>query len=124
MRSRALVTALIGIVLYAMSYAINSLFGGYVWTETGNTRKAYGLSAGIAAPDVMLWLPRFGRCQWYRYPDSNYALRYDTIGLIYSPLILLDQSWCHPSILTMNAEGEFSLDDATLARLKKHPSIK
>ncbi|MHC4504582.1 MAG: hypothetical protein ACYTFI_14860 [Planctomycetota bacterium] len=91
-RRIVLVSVLTLLALYFGSYVILSVTGGYVVSESGELR--IGL---LAASDIFVWQPRYGWAQRFRQIDGQYGFRGDSLGLLFYPLILVDQKWCHPT---------------------------
>jgi hypothetical protein len=81
------------------SYAILSASGGWVVTESGEIRMI------LAVPDVLVWQPRYGRCESFRNVSGDYGLRADGLGYFYSPLILFDQRYVHRTIRFIHLDG-------------------
>jgi len=68
--------------------------GDYIWTQSGELRWNFGLSA----TDVAQWKPRFAFAQKFRNIHGKYIYRSDILGTIYLPLILLDQKYLHKTV--------------------------
>jgi hypothetical protein len=62
----------------------------------------------MAVADIYLWQPRYGHCDWFRGIDGSHSLRSDELGLLYAPLILLDQRFVHRTIWFISADGKRS----------------
>ncbi len=111
--------ALVALLLtYVGSYSILSANGGYVFMPSGEIRYSFGLSV----QDQCLWQPRYGHGQWFRQISGNYSFRGDFIGMLYYPLIRVDQIYFHPTIRSIAIRGEPAtpLEEAE-ARYKVHP---
>jgi hypothetical protein len=93
---RFLRDAAVILILYVASYAVLSYTGGWVISETGHDRPVPG--APLAAADVYIWQPRYGRCEPFRNVLGENTLRADALGYLFAPLILLDQRFVHPTI--------------------------
>jgi len=88
--------------LYVISYALLSLTGGWMVTESGRWRP-FGILAEI---DSIQWQPRFGFCQRFTWSGGHDGIRADFLGYVYAPLILLDQSHIHPTISLWRSPGD------------------
>lgn len=88
--------ALIGVAvffpLYVGSYIPLSIKGGWVVSESGKTRIT------LAMADILEWQPRYGSFHRMRSYGGGSQVRADLLGWLYSPLILADQRWFHPTI--------------------------
>jgi len=92
---------------YVLIYMLNSLLGGYWGPVAGNLRY----SSGLSLPTLFLWQPRVG-----------YRDHYDTsaCGMLWYPLICIDQRFIHPPYDVANksdAAHLFSKDN----HIKWHP---
>ena len=96
-----LLTVLALVLLYVGSYALLSDTGGWVVTESGDNRPWR-----LATCDCYKWQPRYGSCERFHHLGGEYSLRADFLDYLYSPLILLDQAWIHPTIFFLNAQGD------------------
>jgi hypothetical protein len=98
-------------ILYVGSFALNSGFGGY-WDKPerdGRDHWNFGLSIHTA----ILWQPRFGYWAPYR---SNW------LGEFYSPLILLDRRFVHPTRYV--SDPNFSAWFKTTTAAEWHPQFR
>jgi hypothetical protein len=100
--------------MYLFAYALNSALGGY-WLRPerdGDHRFAPELG-GLSLTDAIMWQPRFGCC----------ALGHlDGAGLLFMPLIQLDQRCFHKThYLT---EPSYSRWIEQLPRSKVHPVFR
>lgn len=84
------VTALLG--AYLVSYAVLSFFGGYWLVNSGRIRPL-----GLAIDDTFIWQPRFGMLYPFRTGGDENTFHFDAVGLLYFPLVRLDQTFFHPS---------------------------
>ena len=87
------------LAVYVGSYAILSIKGGWVVSESGELR------IGSAVADIIQWQPLYGECQLFHRIDDSYRLRGDALGHIYAPLIIFDQHFIHRTIRFINADG-------------------
>ncbi len=95
----------VGVVLflYVGSYAVLSVTGGWIVSESGELRPGI-----VAVADVFIWQPRYGRCELFQFADGTHRLRFnDRLGTFYAPLILLDQSLVHRTIRFMKTDFSF-----------------
>ena len=81
------------IACYIISYLPFSLNGRYVWTQSGEVRYSFGLSV----TDLEQWQPKWARCQVFRDISGRLVLRGNILGYFYTPLILIDQKYIHPT---------------------------
>ena len=91
MKKRIILGAVVVGVLYVATYVVLSVTGGWVITQTGNLRT------GISQDDAFVWMPRYGWCQKYTWPDGTRSIRAEGVGYLLAPLILSDQKWVHPT---------------------------
>jgi len=84
---------------YVLAYAVLSITGGWVVSESGEHRIV------TAVADQFEWQPRYGSCQRFRSVSGDYTLRADTLGYVFAPLILLDQRFIHRTISFFGADG-------------------
>lgn len=102
-RVRKLALGLLLLLLfYVFSYALLSHTGGWMVTESGRWRP-FGRLAEI---DCIQWQPRFGFCQRFTWSGDREGIRADALGYFYAPLILLDQSYIHPTIPLWRSPGD------------------
>jgi hypothetical protein len=88
-------------LVYLSSYAVLSATGGWVVTESGEVRLGF-----VAVADSLIWQPRYGRCEWFRFVSGEHGLRFnDKLGTFYAPLIMLDQKWVHRTVRFLNRDG-------------------
>ena len=92
-RTRVMATiAMIG--LYFGSYVWLSAVGGYYYSQSGRFRwKGIGLSVS----DVVIWHPKFVRWQPFLNIYGKHTHRATLLGWFYSPLIVADRKWVHPT---------------------------
>ena len=90
---RVFVAATALAILYVGSYAILSVRGEYVWSQTGKLRYNFGLSV----TDIVIWDPAAAHWEPFRDIHGNDTSRGELVGYFYSPLIRLDRKWWHPS---------------------------
>jgi hypothetical protein len=92
-RTRVLtVLALIG--LYVGSYVWLSALGGYYLSQSGRWRWE---GIGLAEFDVVVWHPK--HVQWEPFVNfrGKHTHRATLLGWFYSPLIVADRAWVHPT---------------------------
>jgi peptidoglycan/LPS O-acetylase OafA/YrhL len=97
---RRLKIALGIIVLYIVVYAVLSLGGEYIFTQSGQVRYNFGLSVS----DLQQWQPRFVYCQRFLQVDGSWTLRANFLGFIFSPLVLFDQTFVHKTVRLFDPE--------------------
>lgn len=80
------------LLLYAASYLMLTLLGGWRFSQTGELR--YG--SGLSVSDIEEWHPK-GLWWQGHFKDiyGNYVSRGDLLGYFYSPLIALDRRFWH-----------------------------
>jgi hypothetical protein len=92
-RTRVLM-ALALMALYVGSYAWFSALGGYYFSQSGRLRwKGIGLSVS----DVVIWHPKFVQWQPFLNIYGEHTHRATLLGWFYSPLIVADRGWVHPT---------------------------
>src|SRR5262245_50291626 len=80
--------------LYLLAYTGLTCTGGYVFTQSGEVRYAFGWSVS----DIQQWQPRFMFCQRFRQIDGSWTIRANTLGYAFTPLVLLDQAFWHKTV--------------------------
>jgi hypothetical protein len=80
--------------LYLLTYIGLSCSGGYVLTQSGELRYSFGWSVS----DIEQWQPRFLFCQRFRQIDGSRTIRANTLGYVFTPLVLLDQAVWHKTV--------------------------
>ena len=101
-KSRIVITLAIIVALYIGSYALLSVAGGFVFTQSGKIRL------GISLDDQWIWMPRYGWGQKYQWPDGRNTVRvWGMTGWAYLPLILADQAWVHPTQKFITEDGKW-----------------
>ena len=93
------------VALYVTAYIGLSCTGGYVFTQSGEVRYAFGWSVS----DIQLWQPRFLFCQRFRQIDGSWTIRANTLGYVFTPLVLLDQAFWHKTVRLFDP-GDPALD--------------
>lgn len=78
-------------VLYIGTYVFLSWGGRYCFMQSGEVRYKSGLSVS----DVVKWQPKFIYWNIHRDIDGGLSIQSNFIGIIYSPLIYLDQKVVH-----------------------------
>jgi hypothetical protein len=81
------------IAIYLGSYTILSSNGEYVWTQSGEVRYSFDM----AMTDLEQWQPYKAHCQIFRSISGRLTLRGNFLGYLYSPLIIIDQKFIHPT---------------------------
>ena len=99
-RATLLLVAVVALVSYVGSYILLSACGGYVQTSSGDVRMSYGLSI----PDVLVWQPRFGKGCPVTTPGGQTEWNCNALGLLYRPLMALDQRFAHRTIRFLSIE--------------------
>lgn len=93
---------------YLLIYAVDSFLGGY-WIKPemdGHDRYSFGL----AMPTAFLWQPYLGH---------EAIGHFDTLGILYKPLIQLDRRLVHPTIYLSDTNG---FDKVTSLKISQvHP---
>jgi len=80
--------------LYLGTYCINSSYGEYVWSQSGELRYNFGFSI----TDIVIWKPKWAYAEIFRDINGKYGPRTDLLGAFYLPLILTDQKYFHKTI--------------------------
>jgi len=101
---------LIGAALaYILLYVPNSILGGYWGPVAGQLKYSFGLSE----PTLFLWQPYLG------YRDH---FNITACGVLWYPLIRIDQQYIHPSYDLNNANDEVYLFSKS-NHMKWHPEL-
>ena len=103
------VTLILLVGLYLVTYALDSMSGGY-WPKPVSGGK-YTYSSGLSASTAILWQPYYGY-------NSPYEVT--LLGRLYSPLINLDRKWWHKN--KDLAEDEHEIFGKT-SSLRIHPKF-
>ena len=103
------------LVVYLGTYCLLSCNGGYVWTQSGEVRWSFGMSA----TDLEQWQPRFIFCQRFRQIDGTYTTRANLLGYFFAPLVFFDQVYVHKTVRLFDpvrgkANGAFARPAPTL----------
>lgn len=113
---RAILGSIVFGVVYVSSYVPLSMTGGWVVSESGRIRIT------LAMADIFEWQPRYGMFHRMRTYGGGHLVRADFLGWFYSPLILIDQKWIHPTIAFIDSEFEL-VDPIPAPPLKEyHPT--
>lgn len=91
-RKRNIIVSVGALAVYVVSYAVLSLCGGYRLVMSGQARPT-----GLAFSDTFAWQPRFGMCYPFHTATGEDSHHMDGLGLLYFPLIRLDQAFVHQS---------------------------
>lgn len=98
--------------VYLVSYVALSFLGGYRLVMSGQARPT-----GLAFSDTFVWQPRFGTCYPFHTAAGDRTHHMDGLGLLYFPLIRLDQIYVHQSRLYIT----FADDDVDKPRFHPWP---
>ncbi|UCG49009.1 MAG: hypothetical protein JSU94_04340 [Phycisphaerales bacterium] len=93
-RRRRMLWVGVFLLVYCCCYLVLSSLGGYVWTQSGVVR--YPISY-LAVTDIIQWQPKFMFCQVFQDIQGRRVIRASPLGWVFSPLILLDQRFVHPT---------------------------
>jgi len=80
-------------LLYIGSYAVLSCFGDYVATQSGEVRNSALFR--MAVMDVREWCPKFVFGHLFFDINGKITYRGNILGVIYAPLVILDQKYIH-----------------------------
>jgi len=84
--------------LYVCSYVAMSAAGGYSYSQSGRVR--YNAGQGLSVSDLVMWHPKW---TWYQNEfvdvSGKISSRGNTLGYLYSPLIILDRKVIHKTLL-------------------------
>jgi hypothetical protein len=122
-RRKILLGALSLAAIYVVGYAVLSATGGFVICESGEARQKGENGFSFAQSDTFVWLPRYGFYQKIRQEDGSYAFRRDFLGGVFTPMILLDQKFFHPTIPFRDARGELLQPIPAPPFQKYHPFL-
>lgn len=86
---------------YLVSFAFLTTHGGYTLMPSGTLRPLNGL----ATADTWVWQPLHGTYHQYQSASGDKSNTADFWGYFYSPLILLDQHFIHPTKTARHREG-------------------
>jgi hypothetical protein len=106
---KSLLTVGICLLVYTLSYALNSFLGGY-WLKPemdGHDRYSFGL----AMPTAIMWQPLLGH-------EAMGHLDY--FGALYMPLIRLDRRVIHPTIYISDDVGSQKLSNLKKSQVHPH----
>ncbi|MDF1746485.1 MAG: hypothetical protein P1V19_22500 [Gimesia sp.] len=92
----------ISLSIYVVTYIILSSLGGYYYNQSGKVRYR---SIGLSVSDITTWNPK--GC-WYQAKFKNtkgiYVSRGNDLGYVFSPLIILDRKYFHPTQILIEPE--------------------
>lgn len=95
---KALLLAGTPLLVYVLVYIANSSCGGYWWPfehrDGFEWHSPYFLTP---LPHTILWQPRYGHLAYHHS---------DALGLLFFPLIRLDQALAHPTIDILRDDGD------------------
>jgi len=91
-RHRTKQTAIL-LFVYLGTYVYFTSGGEYEFSQSGKPRYSFGLSVS----DVSIWHPRFLHWELFHNIQGKSTSRGSTLGYYYSPLIIIDRLWCHPT---------------------------
>ena len=98
--------------------------GGYVLTQSGQTRYAFGIPTGISVHDIIAWKPLFGHFQAeYEWPGGATKPRCSFLGTLFFPLFyFLDQS--KEKYWIVNRKG-FPIENSKIPMdIREHPFFR
>jgi len=100
-------------VSYVLSYAVDSLLGGYYLKPEMDGIVRYDF--GLAVPAAIMWQPRWGH---------DAVGRSDLLGKVYHPMIWLDRRLVHKTKYLFEDEGALNswLREAPLSEF--HPEFR
>ena len=85
--------ASIALLFYFGTYVYLSSAGEYHFSQSGKIRYSFGLSVS----DVSIWQPLFLHWEPFQNIYAQSTFRGSTLGYYYSPLIIIDRLWFHPT---------------------------
>ncbi|QDT44102.1 hypothetical protein Pan241w_42080 [Gimesia alba] len=92
----SLIAALVFFVSYVGIYITLSCLGGYYFSQSGIYRYR---SIGLSVSDISIWNPKGCRFQArFKNIRGEYVSRGNELGYFFSPLIMIDRKWFHPTI--------------------------
>ncbi|WP_298859154.1 hypothetical protein [uncultured Gimesia sp.] len=105
--SKPVKATLLGIVIstavYVGTYIALSFFGGYYFNQSGKVRYR---SMGLSVSDISTWNPK--GC-WYQAEFKNTkgisVSRGNDLGYLFSPLIILDRKYFHPTVILIKPKN-------------------
>ncbi len=83
----------IALLVYVGSYVYFTSAGEYQLSQSGKIRY----SSGHTVSDVSIWQPRFLHWQPFQDIYMQSTSRGSMLGYYYSPLIIIDRQWFHPT---------------------------
>ncbi len=104
---KTLLVLIVCIGVYALSYIVDSFFGGYWIVPEMDDRDRW--SFGLAMHTAFLWQPYLGH---------EAIGHFDTLGVLYKPLIQIDRRLVHPTIYLLDTNGS---EIANLRTSQVHP---
>ena len=108
-RKNVIVALAVSSIFYVVTYAVNSLSGGYWLKPVSGGVFVY--SSGMSASTAILWQPYYGH---------NSPIRVTPLGWFYYPLIRLDRAFWHPNKDLMRDEQSLF---STNVHLRVHPKF-
>jgi hypothetical protein len=120
LRRRAILMCLSGfLILYVSSFLVLALFGGYTFVPSGHYRPL----GGLASADAFVWQPYFGTFFHFQNASGSETFQADSTGYFYSPLILIEQNICRPSITIISTNGD-CMKPLIPPRSRWHPTFR
>ena len=113
-----LLITIAALITYFGSYVLLSASGGYVQTRSGDVRMSYGLSTS----DVLVWQPRFGMGSTLRTLGGQTEWNCDALGLLYHPLMAVDQRFVHRTIRFLTIEKNHLVWSPGSSQVRMHPT--
>jgi hypothetical protein len=106
---KSCITIAICILIYVVSFIINSFFGGYWLVPEMDGRDRLGGFWSLHT--AVMWQPRFGH-------EAMGHLDY--LGALYTPLIRFDRKLIHPTIYISDDEGEKKISNLKVSEVHPH----
>lgn len=85
--------AAILLLVYLGAYVYFTSVGAYYFSQSGTARY----SSGLSISNVSIWHPRFLYWAPFKNIFGQSTSRGSTLGYYYSPLIIVDRKWFHPT---------------------------
>ena len=94
-------------LLYVGIYIVLSANGGYRFSQSGKIRYKYELG-GMTMSDIDIWCPKWCWFQTYTNAQGRKTIRGNPLGLLFSPLIMIDHMFVHETVELFHNKGEMS----------------